>query len=211
MKVKFLVNNIQVGDMAPWDKEKGLLTEAVLKVGDTICPQPSVNIKDIGLISYSKTAEKKLELKEGITYEITGKIIGGYLWSDVYLVVDCGIPLRVSIAVPREYFWEPTPSGRKGTALKKSESEIKRFTFKDGEFISFTSEINAMWLDTWEGAIRTTVKGRIFDRKKLENGDLILTIDCQPPIKALVEYNAPYGGTISKLIDENSKEFTVEY
>ncbi len=218
MKVKFLVDGFQVEDMAPWDKEKGRLTDSVLKVGDTISFDPSVSIDDIAKISLSKTNEKKLELKENTKYEISGKICCGFVSGSIYLVIDCGIPIRVSIKNPIEYKMKPIIGitgeliGHRGTAIKKPKGQIKKFTFKEGDFISFSSEIKAMWVDTWEGIIHTTLKGRILEREKQGNRNLILTVNCGSPFKPLVEYDPYYtSGKALTMIDETHNSFTVEY
>ena len=175
MKVKFLVDGFQVEDMAPCDKEKGRLTDSVLKVGDTISFGPSVILDNIAKISRSKTNEKKLELKENAKYEICGKICGGFFCGRIYLVIDCGIPIRVSINSPIEYNMKPIIGimdeviGHSGTPINKPKDQVKKFTFKEGDFVSFSSEIKAMWVDTWEGIICTTLLGRISEREKKEN------------------------------------------
>ena len=219
MKVKFLVDGYQVEDMAPWDKEKGRQTDLVLKVGDTISTAPSISIDSITKISISKIKKKKLELKENAKYEISGKICGGGVFGGgIYLVIDCGIPIRVSLKNPTEYEREPTIGingeiiGYRETVIKKKpKNQMKKFIFKEGDFISFSSEIKAMWLDTWEGIIRTRLKGRILEREKQGSHDLLLTVDCEPPFKPLVEYDPYHASGAARKIDETHNSFTVEY
>jgi len=211
MILKIIVDNNQIGDMAPRDEKVNILRDEFCKIGVTISPDLSIKTTFDSLKKSDKN-EKFIKLinNNNMEYNINGEILAGLVKGDVFLIIDCGILLRVSLKDPREY--EVVEEGgwwRKHAPIKKE--IMNKFIFHKHEFINFNGKINAMWLDTWEGIVRTNSHCNIIDRIDKNSGGLILTVECSFPDKPLIEIDKYFAKIGSPKIWEDSIEFSIEY
>jgi hypothetical protein len=216
MILKLIVDDTQVGDQAPRNREGKfkILRDQFCCIGETISPIPSVRTT-FDSLKKSDVSEKSTKLIDDLTYNINGEILAGILGSigsgNVYLIIDCGVLLRVCLKDPREYQVIASGSGWKRYAPLKKEG-MRKFVFRKNDFINFNGKINAMWLDTWEGIVRTNMVGKVIDRIDRGKDGLILTVECSLPEKPLIEVDELFCGKAGwPRIWGDSTEFSIEY
>ena len=213
MRLKIIVNELQIEDMAPTDEEFRILRDECCKIGETVSPALSVETS-FNSLKIPDKKEKSVRLIKDTEYSITGEILAGVLGDinsrgRVYLIIDCGILLRVSTNDPIEYeVIEDDDGCKRRVPIKKD--NMKKFVFRKHDFISFIGKIKAMWLDTWESIVYTNSNCIIVD--KIDKGEegLVLTVECSFPEKPLIEIDS-YLAKHKPKIWEDSTEFTLEY
>ncbi|MEW5760509.1 MAG: hypothetical protein AB1779_07070 [Candidatus Thermoplasmatota archaeon] len=207
--LKVIVDDLQIGDTAPRDGKANILRNEFCKIGETISPQLSIHTT-FDSLKKSEKNEKSIKLIDNIEYNINGEILAGIFNMGMYLIIDCGILLRVSIKDPREYEIIKSGNGWERFAPVKKDV-MKRFTFRKHDFINFNGNIQAMWCDTWQGIVRTNSCCKIIDRVDKNNEGLLLTVECSFPEKPLIEIDEleTRGGTPK--IWGDSTEFSIEF
>jgi hypothetical protein len=210
MILKIIVNNTQIGDMAPRDEKVNILRDEFCKIGETISPDLSIRTTFNSLKKSDKNEKYIKPINNRVENNINGEILAGLVKGDVFLIIDCGILLRVSLKDPREYkVIEEGDGWRKEAPIKKE--IMNKFVFHKHEFINFNGKIHAMWCDTWQGVVRTNSNCKIIDRIDNNNGGLILTVECSFPDKPLIEIDKYFAEIGSPKIWEDSIEFSIEY
>lgn len=213
MILKVIVDDAQVGDIAPRDEKINILRDEFCKIGETISPNLSV---DTTFDSFKKTDknEKSIKLTNNIEYNINGEILAGILGSmgsgNVYLIIDCGVLLRVSIKDPRKYEIIESGNGWRSYAPVKK-NMMKKSVFRKHDFININGKINAMWLDTWEGIVRTNSCCKIIDRVDKNREGLLLTAECSFPEKTLIKIDEYIARAGRPKIWGDSTEFSIEF
>ena len=187
MRVWMFTSTLQVEDNAPANHDEiGILYEEYCKVADIVYMMPTVslNIEDVK-ISKNGSIELK-EIGERM-YEITGKVIDGYFhfgYCDtnfIYLVIDVGFLLRVSIDMPNKHLKIKTECGYRCVPLVLTEEDRPRtIRISKGDFITFKSKIHAMWTDMWGGAVYVSFKGKIVDREIMKDHSMWLLVEVLP-------------------------------
>ncbi len=216
MRIWMFASNLQVEDNAP-RKNDGvtILYEEYCKIGDIeyMIPTVSVNIEDVKISKNGSIGLKELEGKE---YEITGKVIDGYFhfgYCDtnfIYLVIDVGFLLRVSIDVPNKYLKIKTEYGYRCVPLVITEEDRPRtIRISKGDFITLKSKIEAMWTDMWCGAVYVSFKGKIVDREIMKDHSMWLLVEVLPHKKEYELDSYPSRHPLSQRLADG--DIVVEY
>ena len=147
-------------------------------------PTVSLNVEDVKI---SKDGSIGLKELEGKMYEITGKVIDGYFHfgycdtNSIYLIIDAGFLLRVSINIPNKHLKikRNMDIGVYPLTLtdKNNPQTIK---ISKGDLITFKSKIEAMWTDMWCGAVDVSFKGKIVEREIMEDHSMWLLVEVLP-------------------------------
>ncbi len=187
MRVWMFASTLQVEDNAPVDSDDlTILYKEYCKIGDIeyMIPSVSVNIEDVKISKSGNIGLKELEGKE---YEITGKVIDGYFHfgycdtNSIYLVIDVGFLLRVSIDMPNKHLKIKTDYGYRCVPLVITEEDNPRIIrISKGDFITLKSKIEAMWTDMWCGAVDVSFKGKIVDREIMKDHSMWLLVEVLP-------------------------------
>ena len=212
MQVWMFADNIQVEDNAPWDEELGTLYQEFAKVGEIVGPYPTVYV-DVKDVSISKDGKINLEELEDKQYKITGEIVDGYLYfgycdySIIYLVIDVGFLIRLSIDVPLKHLKIKTDTGYRCVPLTLTEDdEPKSMQLSKGDFITFPAKIWAMWTDMWTGAVDVSFRGKIVDREINEDHSMWLLME---PLPSKKEYKLDSRGKLDQRLADG--DMLVEY
>ena len=191
MEIKLFVDSVQIEDMTSSNKIK---KDEFMKVGDKCTCMPSINTTMREIVKSSPFKQKILKPIGKYDYEVSGKILGGFIpkFDHIFMVIDCGIPIRVCIKDPRRYREELHNKNKKISRLiliRPPKEYKKKIKFKKGDYISLKTKINAMWLDEWKDSILTNkINGTVIKREKI-NKNIIITVDCKPPKFPKVKYD----------------------
>ena len=187
MRVWIFTSTLQIEDNAPRANDGvTILYEEYCKVGDIVYMIPSVSLK-VEDVKISKDGNIGLKELEGKMYEITGKVIDGYFHfgycdtNSIYLVMDVGFLLRVSIDVPNKHLKIKTECGHRCVPLTLTDKDNpKTIKISKGDLITFKSKIEAMWTDMWCGAVDVSFKGKIVEREIMEDHSMWLLVEVLP-------------------------------
>jgi hypothetical protein len=169
MEITMKIPNLDWTNFAPMEKRGNKYWNSFIDIGEkiSISPTAHMDISNINLIKKDyKLNKKSLIHLSDATYDFQGFISDGFGMpslddgmSNLYLLIDCGIHIRIEIR------------------RNKKKRQKKMISLALGDPIAGRIEIIGMLLEHWQGHMSSDISGTVKGiRKANDDFDLFLTI-----------------------------------